>query len=297
MPQEGVEWKPHDDILTFEEIIRVVNIMAWLGIKKIRVTGGEPLLRRGTPSFLKNLKTVPGIENVTLTTNGLLLGAYLDETASLEKNSLPDGINISIDAIDNKLYKKITRNDDAKPEDVFPLIDHLLKKNILVKINCVIMDSVNEAEILPLAELAKDKNIIVRFIELMPLGSASAFRPVPGKEVMAVIEKKYGTLTAVTGIAGNGPASYYSVPGFSGKIGFINPVSGCFCDTCNRLRLTSTGFLKLCLSSNQGLDLRALLRSGVSDNGISMAVTEAVNQKPQAYSFAKTSAGMSGIGG
>ena len=285
MPQEGVEWKPHDDILSFEEIIRVVNIMAGLGVKKIRVTGGEPLLRRGTSSFLKNLKTISGIENVTLTTNGLLLGAYLDGVESLGKNSLPDGINISLDAIDNKLYRQITHCDDAKPEEVFPLIDLLLEKNILVKINCVIMVSVNESEILPLAELSKNKNIIVRFIELMPFGSASDLKPVSGQEAAAHIEKVFGVLTPFDGISGSGPAVYYSLSGFTGKIGFINAVTHGFCETCNRLRLTSEGFLRLCLFNDLGVDLRKLLRSGVNDKELADIVSRIVEKKPRVHTL------------
>ena len=303
MPVEGVQWKPHGDMLSFEEILRVVKVMADMGIQKVRVTGGEPLLRRGTPAFINSLKVIAGIEKVTLTTNGLLLGGYL-ESAAMGHYSLPDGINISIDALDTDRYQKITRNIEANPEMIMPLIDRLLEKNINVKINCVPVRTVNEEEILPLAALAKDKNIVVRFIELMALGSASSFQAVPGSEVAALIENAYGHLTPFTGITGNGPAVYYSLPGFTGKIGFINPITHGFCETCNRLRLSSEGFLKLCLSSDMGLDLKKSLRLGTADSDIAGEIQTLVKNKPRFHSFSAIygatethPAGMSGIGG
>ena len=317
MPPEGIPWKPHENMLSFEEILRVVRIMAGLGVRKIRVTGGEPLLRRGIVSFLKNLKAIPGIEKVTLTTNGLLLGAYLDETETLGNNSLPDGINISLNALDSERYKRIACREDVEPKTILPLIDGLLAKGITVKINCVPVRSFNEEEILPIAALARDKNIAVRFIELMSLGTAAAFQPIPGSETAARIEKAYGNLTPLTeaslraaigsvsdGPVSSGPAVYYSLPGFTGKIGFINAVTQGFCETCNSLRLTSEGFLKLCLSSNIGVDLRELIRSGGSDSDIAQAITKAAAKKPRFHSFSeiygapeKHADGMSKIGG
>ena len=286
MPPEGVEWKPHKDMLTFEEILRIVRIMADLGVRKIRVTGGEPLLRRGTPSFFENLKTIPGIERVTLTTNGLLLGAYLDEACS-EGLELPDGVNISLDALDRERYRSITRCEDADPEIILPLIDRLLNMSIQVKINCVPVHSVNEEEIIGLAMLARDRNISVRFIELMALGSAADFQPVSGSEAAAMIEKAYGALIPFSGAVGSGPAVYYSLPGFAGKIGFINAVTHGFCETCNRLRLTSEGFLKLCLSNDIGLDLKEPIRSGISDKELIKAIIEAVAKKPGFHTLSK----------
>ncbi|MCL2722752.1 MAG: radical SAM protein, partial [Treponema sp.] len=175
MPPEGVKWKPHDNILTFEEILRLVKIMAVLGVKNVKVTGGEPLLRKGAHSFLKDLKLINGIEKVTLTTNGLLLNSFLNET---EENALPNAINISLDALDINRYKQITglNNDNSdvftEPKAILSVINRLLEKQITVKINCVPIRSINEEEIIPIAELAKNKNIIVRFIELMPIGCA-----------------------------------------------------------------------------------------------------------------------------
>jgi len=299
MPPEGVEWKPHEKILTFEEIIRIVKILADLGICNLKVTGGEPLLRKGTPSFLKQLKTITGIKKVTLTTNGILLGAYLDEIDKISVDALPDSINISLDALNSEIYKRITRfpqqelnascgkNLYSQPQMLLPQIDRLLEKQITVKINCVPIRSVNDEEILPIASLAKDKNLIIRFIELMPFGSASMYQPVTGKETAALIEKTFGALTPFDDVTGSGPALYYSLKDFKGKIGFINAVTHGFCENCNRLRLTSEGFLKLCLSNDTGVDLREPLRSGVNDEEITGIIKNIAEKKPKSHSLSE----------
>jgi GTP 3',8-cyclase len=298
MPPQGVPWKPHEAMLSFEEITRIVKIMTELGIRKIKVTGGEPLVRRGVAAFLKTLKALHGIESVTLTTNGLLLGSYIKEADTLSPDSLPDGINISLDALDSQLFRRITRNEDRGPEEILTIIDRLLEKGIQVKLNCVPVRSFNEKEIVPLAALARDKEIAVRFIELMPLGPAAALKPIPGKEIETLLEKTFGPLTPFSGLPGNGPAVYYCLPGFAGKIGFINAITHGFCGSCNRLRLTSEGLLKLCLSNDLGLDLRELLRSGATDSEFSLAITEAVAKKPRVHTFLEThNDDMSAIGG
>jgi len=285
MPPEGVPWKAHDSMLRFEEILRLCGIMAELGIRKIKVTGGEPLVRRGTASFLKSLKAVPGIERVTLTTNGLLLGGYLDEAVTLGEGALPDGVNISLDALERGRYSRVTGETEVLPEKILCDIDRLLKNRIRVKINCVPVRGFNEEEIVPLALLAREKDIAVRFIELMPLGSGADLKPVTGGETAALIEKAFGALTPFSGVEGSGPAVYYSLSGFIGKIGFINPVSRGFCETCNRLRLTSEGFLKPCLSSSTGVDLRTLLRSGASDAELAAAIAETAGKKPRFHTL------------
>jgi len=287
MPEGGVEWKPHDSMLSFEEILRLCRIMAGLGIKKIKLTGGEPLVRRGFASFLKNLRGIPGIEKVTLTTNGLLLGAYLDEAEKLLPGSLPDGVNISLDALDSARHARITRLPEPRPADVLRHVDRLIAMKVAVKINCVPVSGFNEEEIVPIAALARDKNISVRFIELMPLGAAADLKPVSGGETAALLEEAYGKLTLLPDVHGNGPAVYYSLPGFTGTIGFINPVSHGFCETCNRLRLSSEGRLKPCLSADLALDLKTLLRSGAPDADLIKEINAAVAQKPQFHTFSQ----------
>ena len=285
MPSCGVEWKPHDSMLTFEEILRTVRIMAELGVRKIKVTGGEPLLRKGTASFLGKLKATAGIEKVTLTTNGLLLDKYLEEAETLGQASLPDGVNISLDALNPERFSRITRADKLSPVNVLASIDRLHEKQVLVKVNCVPIRGLNEEDIVPLAALARGKKIVVRFIELMPLGSAVDYKPVSGSETAGIIEKAFGTLEPFFGIESNGPAVYYSLPGFAGKIGFINPISHGFCESCNRLRLTSEGSLKLCLSSSLEFNLRDLLRSGISDAELANNIVEFVAKKPRVHTL------------
>ena len=298
MPPEGVEWKPNDNILTYEQILRITRTAAGLGIRKIKVTGGEPLLRRGMSALLKEIKTIKGIEKVTLTTNGILLGSYIDGAEPTDTASLPDSINISLNALDTERYRSMTRCRNAEPAAILPVIDRLLEKQITVKINCVILRSVNEEEILPLTALAKDKNIVVRFIELMPIGSASGLQFVSGTEITERIKKAFGNLAPFDGIAGNGPAVYYSLYGFTGKIGFINAVTHGFCETCNRLRLTSEGFLKLCLFNDAGIDLRELIQNGADDHELADAITEAAAVKPRSYGAAEQRGeSMSEIGG
>ena len=294
MPREGVQWKPHEAMLSFEEMLRICRVMAELGIRRIKITGGEPLVRRGIAGFLKNLKAIAGIEKVTLTTNGILLEAFLDEAEAL--GVTPDGVNISLDALDSGRYGRITQMEGTNPLDILKHIDRLLEKKIPVKINCVPVRGNNEDEILPLAALARGKNISVRFIELMPLGAAAALEPIPGNEVASILEKKYGSLAFSSGVEGFGPALYYSLEGFAGKIGFINAVSHGFCERCNRMRLSSEGFLKLCLSSDLGVDLKTMLRSGAEDSELSGAIVKAAGEKPAFHNLSKVyGAGPAGI--
>jgi cyclic pyranopterin phosphate synthase len=299
MPAEGVEWKSHGEVLSFEEILRLCGIMAGLGVRTFKITGGEPLVRKGVAGFIARLRAIPGIEQVTLTTNGLLLEDFFDEAegAGHSAGSLVDGVNISLDTLDPERFSKVTRTSPdalAKGREpsagqglpaILRALDRAQSLGIPVKLNCVPLRGFNEADLPGLAALARNVNRAVRFIELMPLGSANSLEPIPGAEVAALLERVYGPLVFYPGKLGNGPAVYYSLPGFAGKIGFINAVSEGFCETCNRLRLNSGGLLKPCLSSDTGLDLRRLLRSGVSDDGLRAAVAELAAQKPPSHNF------------
>jgi cyclic pyranopterin phosphate synthase len=282
MPPEGVEWKPHESMLRFEEIRRLCGIFACLGFRKIKITGGEPLVRRGVIPFIRDLKTLPGIEQVTLTTNGLLLASCLEESSGFPA----DAVNISLDTLDKEKFKKITLGRGL--DEILGAVEILLARNIPVKINCVPIRGLNEDDVLPLASLAKERNLAVRFIELMPAASAGAFRAIPEQELFARLEKALGSLRPFSGGMGNGPARYYTAAGFAGKIGFISPLSRSFCDTCNRLRLSSQGLLKLCLASEEGRDLRSLLRGGASGEELERAIREEVFQKPRSHSFSFT---------
>jgi cyclic pyranopterin phosphate synthase len=299
-------------MLSFEEILRLCGILSSLGIRKVKVTGGEPMVRKGTLSFIRSLKAVPGIEQVTLTTNGLLLDSFLAEEGDTAQHTaaqhaaVPDAFNISLDTLNTERFARITgskleNSGGTALKKILAAIDTLLERNIQIKINCVPVRGYNDEDIIPIAAMARDKNIAVRFIELMPMGLASSFKAISNNEVALILEKQFGPLTPFNGKLGNGPARYYTVKGFLGKIGFISPLSHNFCKSCNRLRLSSGGILKPCLSSDIGTDLRLLLRRGASDTELSNAIMELVSQKPQAHTFAaaaaETKSGMYRIGG
>jgi cyclic pyranopterin phosphate synthase len=281
--------------------------MAGLGIRKVKITGGDPLVRKGLAGFIAKLRAIPGIEQVTITTNGLLLEEFFDEAGG----PLVDGVNISLDTLDPERFSKVTRTaPDAFAHGqgipaILRALDRAQSLGIPVKLNCVPLRGFNEADLPGLAALARSANWAVRFIELMPLGSANSMEPIPGAEVAALLERVYGPLVPYRGKLGNGPAVYYVLPGFAGKIGFINAVSEGFCEHCNRLRLSSGGVLMPCLSSDTGMDLRNMLRSGASDAVLRMAVAELAAQQPPSHNFAavyerertKHKSGMYHIGG
>jgi cyclic pyranopterin phosphate synthase len=279
MPPEGVEWIPHSEVLTLEETLRVCAVAASLGVSKVKVTGGEPLVRRGLITFVRSLKRMRGIESVTLTTNALLLGDFLDQLVEAGI----DAVNISLDTLDEGTFRYITGSDGF--EKVLRSVRAALKTALAVKINCVPMRGVNDGDIVRLAELARREDLAVRFIELMPLGLGASLTPLPEAEIFERLERAFGVLRAVHGPLGNGPARYYSAAGFAGKIGFISATSHCFCHSCNRLRLTGTGLLKPCLASDAGVDLKAIVRGGGDDVAIAEAFRAAVMLKPGRHDF------------
>jgi cyclic pyranopterin phosphate synthase len=279
MPNEGVGWIPHEDVLRFEEALRICRILAGLGIKSVRVTGGEPLLRRGLAGFIGELKAIEGINKAGLTSNGVLLGEQLE---ALSKAGL-DAVNISINTMDREKFTRLTRVESMV--NMVSVIDHALEMGLEVKVNTVMIRGFNEDEITAIAGLAKTRKIAARFIELMPLGEAASFQPFYAREAAALIEGTYSSLLPVTAKLGNGPAEYYAIAGFAGHIGFISPMSRRFCKSCNKLRLTASGFLKLCLSGEQGIDLRGLIRGGASDEEITGLIHEQIALKPAGHSF------------
>ncbi len=288
MPVHGVQKLAHADILSYEEILRDVRALAGHGIRKVRLTGGEPLVRRDIVTLVHGLKNIPGIETVALTTNGVLLGEMLDDLLDAGL----DAVNLSLDTLDGGKFLSITR----RPlfGSVLASLERLSEERRLdVKVNCVPIAGVNDDEIAALAAIARTHPIKVRFIELMPIGCArtEGYRGVPMDEVRARLEAAFGALLPVgAGAHGaravpQGPAAYVRPAGFAGEIGFIDAMAHKFCDTCNRVRLTAEGFLKLCLYSSAGLDTRALLRGGASDAQIAAAIGRAVWQKPEEHYF------------
>ena len=262
MPENGIVQIPHKEILTYDEIIRICRCMTDLGIRKIKLTGGEPLTRKDCATLVQMLKGLDGIEKVTLTTNGVLLK---DQIQSLFEAGIDD-INISLDTLDASRFAQVTRRESLN--QVLEGIEAALQYPAIgLKINCVpvLEDPENLAAV---AGLARQYPIHVRFIEMMPIGYGREFQFRGEEEICKILEKSYGTMTPVTERYGNGPCHYYKIEGFQGKIGFISAMTHKFCDQCNRVRMTAEGYLKACLQYQTGTDLKSLMRSGCTDLGI-----------------------------
>ncbi|MDO5010019.1 MAG: GTP 3',8-cyclase MoaA, partial [Intestinibacter bartlettii] len=237
MPEEGIESIPHEEILTYDEILRICETVSELGIRKIKITGGEPLVRKDIVDLIKDIKNIEKIEQVTLTTNGILLYDMLDDlyTAGI------DAINISLDTLNKEKFKKITRR--VGLEKVLRSIDKAYKLGIRIKINCLAIRDFNIDELAEIANFAKDREIDVRFIELMPIGFGKKYTEIDNDEILSILESRFGVFETVTEKRGNGPARYYRNENMKGCIGFISAISHEFCESCNRIRLTSNGFL------------------------------------------------------
>lgn len=301
MPESGVEFMPHEKIMSYEEILRICRLMVSLGLRKVKLTGGEPLVRKGLPWLVAQLKAIEGIESVTMTTNGILLEQYMKEL----KEAGLDAVNISLDTLDAGQFQELTR---------YPCLDQVragitealkYQSDVSVKLNCVpIRDGGAAHQVLNLVKLAKDDPLHVRFIELMPIGLGKDMTGYGEGELKALIEAEYGALTPYTKPLGNGPCVYYGLEGFRGKIGFISAISHKFCDTCNRIRITSDGFLKNCLQYGDGIDLKGPMEAGLSDQELTGLMQDSIYRKPAAHQFgiATEQEGlergmMSGIGG
>lgn len=285
---------PHEEILRYEEILRLCRIAVSLGITRFRVTGGEPLARKGAAEFLGALREVPGVETLGLTTNGVLLA----ETLERLRPAKLDWVNISLDTLSPQRYRELTGTDGL--ERVLAGLRGALAEGLAVKLNAVLMRGFNEDEILPLADMARKLPVDVRFIELMPLDAAKDMERIPGAEVLEALRKAYPNL-APSAAQGNGPARYWQSPSLLGRIGFINPLGEHFCGGCNRVRLSSQGFLRLCLYQEDGVDLRALLRSGAGDREIAQAMERGIRAKPVGHCLESGQdgglTGLSSIGG
>ena len=284
MPENGVETVPHSEILSFDEILRLAEIFASLGIRKVKITGGEPLVRRGITSLIHDIKSLPGIEEVTLTTNGVLIGQNPKLAEELAEAGI-SGINISLDTLNPDRYEVLTRS--GRLEDVLKAIDACCAvPGLKVKINAVTLAEYNWDEVEELADLARSRNLDVRFIELMPVGLGGRFGCFSQDWILKRLEKAYGKAEPDQGPnCGSGPAKYYRLDGFSGRVGFISALSHQFCSECNRVRLTSQGFLKPCLQYKDGVDLKALLRSGADNEILREAAAAGIYGKPRQHEF------------
>jgi cyclic pyranopterin phosphate synthase len=265
---------PHSEILTYEELLRLVQIALKLGIKKFRLTGGEPLLRKNITNFIKDVLTFREIEDFSLTTNGVLLDKYIDELwdAGLRR------LNISLDSLNDKKYFKITGGGDLKK--VLDSIKKALRKGFNpVKINVVLLKGIND-DLFPFIDFAKKLPVYIRFIELMNFNSKKEKFFQSGEKVKSKLTS-IDRLEEVDPPLGAGPAKYYRFPGIKKSIGFIFPYSDHFCSTCNRLRISADGKLRPCLFSDYYIDLKELLRNGATNEEIEKCILMALKQKPQ----------------
>ena len=278
MDEKDNDFLKKDNKLTDDEIYRIVKESAKLGIKKIRITGGEPLIRPGIVDLIGKINNIPGIEEIYLTTNGILL---YDKVEALAKNGLK-GVNISLDSLKEDRFKSLTRRGDL--ESVLKAIDKCLQYNLKVKLNTVMVNDINKDEILDFVNLTKEKDIDVRFIELMPIGIAVNYKGVTNEEILEKIKEQYDVVEVKRNKMA-GPATYIKLQDGKGKVGFISALSNCFCEDCNRIRLTPEGFLKQCLHFDYGVDLRKLLREGITDEELGKVIYNNIYDKPEKHLF------------
>jgi molybdenum cofactor biosynthesis protein A len=277
MPEEGIHYLPKKELLNFEEIERLITLMGSMGISKIRLTGGEPFVRRDLMQLIRKIVTIEGIESVHLTTNGVLTGPHIPELKKLGIKS----VNLSLDTLDAERFHKITRRDEFVRTQA--TLDKLVESGIPVKINCVVMDGKNIDDILPLVAMTRAKDVSVRFIEEMPFNGEGSHYPVlrwTYKRIMDHIRQAYPAIERIEDGA-NSTSYNYRVPGHRGTVGVIAAFSRTFCGTCNRIRVTAQGVLKICLYDDGVLNLKELMRTGESDEAIKKTLLHAFARRPK----------------
>jgi cyclic pyranopterin phosphate synthase len=300
MPAEGLEWLRRDEILSFEEISRIVGLLARLGVDEVRLTGGEPLVRRDVPALVEMLAGIEGVHDLSLTTNGVLL----DRLARPLVEAGLQRINVSLDTLNHVRFAEITRRDalDAvlrglEEAERYPQLSP-------IKVNCVAVKGFTETEVPALAQLARRKPYAVRFIEFMPLDADEAWREddvLTGGEIRAIVEEDFGPLVELPAKASSTARRFRFADGI-GELGFVNPVSEPFCSSCDRIRLTADGQLRTCLFSRREWDLKTPLRDGATDEQLVELIRFAVRHKELKHrindpGFVRASRSMSQIGG
>jgi cyclic pyranopterin phosphate synthase len=291
MPQELQEWLPRDEILTYEETLRLIRIAAELGVSKVRITGGEPLTRRDVVHFIKQIPGIPGIRSTGLSTNGTLLGREITPGQSMAKALRDAGtqsINVSLDTLDPAVYSQITGRDFHA--QVLGGISAAIAAGFdQIKLNTVLMRGRNEDQLVPLIEFTGARGLILRFIEMMPVSTTDVLNErnfMSVFEAKRIIESVYGTLIPKTEFRTNGPATYYQIPGRAQRIGFIGAMTNLhFCENCNKLRLTCDGKLRPCLGSYLEFDIMKPLRAGASDKQLKQFFLDVVERKPREHDF------------
>lgn len=278
MPEGGISLFPHSEILSYEEIIYLTKILSELGIRKIRITGGEPLIRKNISYLIERIHRIEKVEDIALTTNGILLPkmAFELKEAGLKR------VNISLDTLKEEKFSLITRKNDFKR--VISAIDKSIEVGFNpIKLNVVVIKGVNDDEILDFVKFVEDKDISVRFIEFMPWGRLEKWskeKVISTKEIINIIEKEFGQLIPISK-KDSGPAVNYKLMSIKGIIGFINPITSHFCSLCNRIRLTADGKIRLCLFSEKEVDVKKLMRDGIKEKELKEILAKAVLIKPK----------------
>jgi cyclic pyranopterin phosphate synthase len=291
MPQELQEWLPREEILTFEETLRLIRIAADLGVSKVRVTGGEPLTRRDVINFVRQIPEISGIKSIGLSTNGTLLAREITSgktMAAALRDAGVQSVNISLDTLDRDAYSQITGRNFH--EHVLRGIDAAISAGFdQIKLNTVLMRGRNEDQLIPLVEFAGARDLILRFIEMMPVSTIDVLDEnnfISVLEAKRLIESLYGCLIPEAEFRTNGPAAYYQIAGRKQRIGFIGAMTNLhFCESCNKLRLTCDGKLRPCLGSYLEFDIMKPLRSGASDAELRQFFLDVVERKPAQHDF------------
>jgi len=286
-PEEQFEFIPHEEILRYEEIVEIIEEAVNLGVTKVRITGGEPLVRKGVVDFIKKLREIKKLEDISLTTNGFFLPEYAKKLKAAGLNR----VNISLDSLQEEKYKRITRGGSL--EKALKGIDSALKVGLLpIKINTVLIRGINDNEVEDFVRLTLGRPLNIRFIELMPSGEEPKDnykdKFISVLEIKESLAEKY-SFRPIDINSGNGPAKYYQIKGGQGTIGFITALSQHFCKTCNRIRLTSEGKLRPCLFSNMEVDIKQAIRNAKTDDKIIRSkiirnnIEEAISIKPEGH--------------
>jgi cyclic pyranopterin phosphate synthase len=285
------EWLPREEILTFEETLRLIGIAAELGVSKVRITGGEPLTRRDVIDFIRRIPEISRITSIGLSTNGTLLAREIAPGKSMASALRAAGVgsvNVSLDTLDREVYAQITGRDFH--EQVLNGIDAAIAAGLeQIKLNSVLMRGRNEHQLIPLIEFAAQRDLILRFIEMMPVSTTEVLDDknfMPVNEAKRMIESRYGLLIPEAEFTTNGPAMYYQIPGRRQRIGFIGAMTNLhFCETCNKLRLTCDGKLRPCLGSYLEFDIMTPMRAGASDEELKAFFLDVVDRKPEQHDF------------
>ena len=291
MPRELQEWLAREDVLSYEETLRLIRIAAGLGVSKVRITGGEPLTRRDVLGFFQQLPAIPGINDIGISTNGTLLARETTPGKPMARALREAGVNsvnISLDTLDRDAYAQTTGR-DFLPQVLEGIDAALAAKFPLIKLNCVLMRGRNDDQLIPLVEFAAARNLILRFIELMPVSHSdvlddSNFLPIA--EAKRKLEGQFGPLIPEPGFRTNGPSTYYKIAGREQRVGFIGAMTNLhFCESCNKLRLTCDGKLRPCLGSYLEFDIMKVLRAGASDAELTRFFLDVVERKPEQHDF------------